>query len=379
MSVVASVVVTALPLLSGVHLDADAQGRGVLGWSGTRGRTALVEVANVRDGQRTGKVHVLWRHRGEAQLAGLDVAASGATVVCLRERSRTTGRGPWRVRVVRRSASGNWRAPVLVAAPGKWVDDVTCGAGNAGQAVVAWTENVDGRTRAAFVSPGGKVDKPVTLARRIVGVPVAAVAPDGSGAVAFTDHERHLQLATRPAGGSWALKATAPGRADVPQLAVDAGGHRMLAWSESGSVRFAAEPNLDPTTIARGPSASVTSLTVSDRGDVLATWITKSLRLRAGLARPGASFAPAQPLGSYSGAPLAAALARDGTGAVAWMHAQRLVLRKLAADGSWAPSVTLTAHPDALNLGLAAAPSGRVTAAWGQTHGNRVQLRLGVI
>ncbi len=78
MSLVASVDVSALPLFGGVHLDADAQGRAVLGWQHLRGSRFVVEVADVRDGRLAGPPRRLWRSGGNADLGDLDVAGSGS-------------------------------------------------------------------------------------------------------------------------------------------------------------------------------------------------------------------------------------------------------------------------------------------------------------
>jgi hypothetical protein len=86
MGVIASVVVSTLSLVGGVALDGDTQGRGLLAWQTSRGELEVIQAVDVRDGQFAGRPRRLWRTRGQLALGGLDVAASGATVACLRMR-----------------------------------------------------------------------------------------------------------------------------------------------------------------------------------------------------------------------------------------------------------------------------------------------------
>ena len=59
MSLAAAAVVASMPLLGGVHLDADAQGRGLLTWSGYRGNRYVTQVADLA----TGRKRELWDSR----------------------------------------------------------------------------------------------------------------------------------------------------------------------------------------------------------------------------------------------------------------------------------------------------------------------------
>jgi hypothetical protein len=88
-------VVAAMPLLGDVHLDG------------------------------TGPLRQLWRTRASVAVEDVDVAGSGAAVVCFRGRRRESS-DAWRVRAILRSASGAWSRPVLVAAPDRWVEHVDC-------------------------------------------------------------------------------------------------------------------------------------------------------------------------------------------------------------------------------------------------------------
>jgi hypothetical protein len=80
---VTSAVIVAMPFLGDVHLDADAQGNGLLAWSGLRGSSHVVQAASVRDGRRTSRVRTVWRapSRGHVVLEDLDVASSGAAAL----------------------------------------------------------------------------------------------------------------------------------------------------------------------------------------------------------------------------------------------------------------------------------------------------------
>src|SRR4051812_28302173 len=180
MDLVTSLVVAALPLLGGVHLDADAQGNGVLAWYGLKGDDWVLQAADIRDG-RPARVRDLFRTSGSAALDDLDVAPSGAAVACLHDRDKHER---WRVRVIRRPRGGTWGKPVVVAARGRYLDRLSCGTRDARDVPAARDEG--SADRATFVPAAGAVQGPVTLASRPISPPAVDVAPDGSAAVAFT-------------------------------------------------------------------------------------------------------------------------------------------------------------------------------------------------
>jgi hypothetical protein len=376
MGLLASVVVSTLPLLGGVQLDADAQGRGALAWDALRGSHFVVRTVDVVDGRPRGRVRELWRTPGGVGLGQLDVAPSGAAVVCFRERGRRSD-GTWRVRVARRLPGHAWMKPAVIAAPRGSVDNVGCGIGNAGEAAVAWSAGAGGPSTAVFIAAGGAIEAQLGL---VAGVdpPQVAVAPDGSAVVAFTDDSRTLQAAVRQAGGSWAVRAVTTTPAILPRLAEDG----TLGWRDNSALRLESGP------LTTAPDTSLVALSSSVRGDTLATWITHAsgrprgaTRLRAVVRRPGGAFSAPVTLGRLAAYPITTALAPDGTGAAAWVTGSRrrprLVARVLGADAGWGTQRTLPGFP--AEADLAPAPGGRVTIAWSTQRGERETLRVGLL
>src|SRR3954468_20629161 len=143
MALLASVLVSTLPLLGGVELDADVQGRGVLAWDALRGRQFVVRTVDVVQGRPHGRARELWRTPGGVGLGRVDVAPSGAAVVCFRERRRRLDRA-WRVRVARRLPGQAWTKPAVIAASAGFAENIGCAIGNAGETVVVWSTRAAG-------------------------------------------------------------------------------------------------------------------------------------------------------------------------------------------------------------------------------------------
>jgi hypothetical protein len=375
MGLLASVVVSTLPLLGGVQLDADVQGRGVLAWDALRGRQFVVRTVDVVQGRPRGRARELWRTPGGVGLGRVDVAPSGAAVVCFRERRRRLDRA-WRVRVARRLPGQAWTKPAAIPAPAGPAEKVGCAIGNAGETVVVWNTRAAGPSRAVFLAADGTVEAPLRLAAG-VDPPQVAVTPDGSAVVAFTDKPRTLQAAVRPPGGPWAVHAVTSTQAYLPQLAEDG----TLGWNDE------ALPRLESGPLTTRP-ATLLALSSSVRGDTLATWITHTSpnprapsRLRAVVRRPGGGFSAPFTLGRLTTYPLATALAPDGTGIAVWgtgsRNRSRLVARVLGADGRWSSQRTVAAFPGEADL--APGPGGRVTIAWTDKPGRRETLRVGLV
>jgi hypothetical protein len=376
MGLLASVVVSTLPLLGGVQLDADAQGGGVLAFDASQGRQFVVRTVDVANGRPRGRARELWRTPGGVGLGRVDVAPSGAAVVCFRERRHRLDR-TWRVRVARRLPGQAWTKPAVIAAPAGYAEKVGCAIGNAGETVVVWSTRAAGPSRAVFIAADGAVEAPLRLPAG-VDPPQVAVAPDGSAVVAFTDKPRTLQEAVRPAGGRWSVRAVTTTPAYLPQLAEDG----TLGWNDETFV-----PRLEAGPLTTGP-ATLLALSSSVRGDTLATWATRTSanprapsRLRAILRRPGGAFSAPFTLGRLTTYPLATALAPDGTGVAVWgtgrRNRSRLVARVLGADGRWSSQRTLARFPGEADL--APAPGGPVTIAWTDKPGRRETLRVGLV
>jgi hypothetical protein len=370
-------------------MDADADGAGVLAWSGLRGTTFVAQTTDVHDGRRVTPIRTLWRTTASVAIEDVDVAPSGAAAICFRERPRRDRDGAWRVRVVVRSPGRPWSPGRLVAAPGNYVDDVDCGVDDAGNVAVAWSEGIGpGRLRAAAVTASGMVEPPTTLGRDPE-EPFVEMTPSGTGLAGFaagTPETRRLLVAEKPPGAGWSSPAQAPADDEPVQGPLFAAGGdavRALAWNGGEGdfeVRLALGPTFPLTAqgVAAQDGPAVRALAAGARGDVLVGYGTNAWspgpasasKLRVRVQRPGAPLAPPTTLGSFGAYPVEARLAADGSGAVAWVAGSdrrpRPVARVLRADGTWGRTHQLarTGTPPGSTLGIAAAPGATSTVAW---------------
>ncbi|MDA0172232.1 hypothetical protein OJ998_24225 [Solirubrobacter taibaiensis] len=388
MSLAAAAVVASMPVLGSVHLDADAQGRGLLTWSGYRGNRYVTQVMDVTTGRR----QQLWSSRSVSimDLADFDVAASGAAVACFRDRASENAQ-TWRVLIRRRSPDGVWSGRRLVAAPKAWVDGLRCGVGDAGQVALTWTHSGGRRqpAMAAYVAADGSMEAPTRLAAEVIDEPEIAVGPDGSATVAFTTgrDDRVLHVSEHPAAGAWTTRAIAP--AFGPELAMDGTGRAVLAWDDPGEVSqalsFAAGPSFAPAPFVNERGTYLRALAAGPRGDVLAAWATDSYpragALRVAVSRPGAPFSAPTLIGHFAAFPLLATLNTDGGGAVAAVSGSerrpRPYVRVLRPDGTWGARIKVQHEP----AGLAPAGPGRFTLATAQRdrYGSYRVLRVRVL
>lgn len=387
-----------MPLLGNVHLDGDVAGRGLLAWTGLRGSTFVAQATSVRNGRRADRVRDLWRTHASVAVEDVDVAASGAAAVCLRERPRRDS-DAWRVRVITRSAARSWSHAVLVATPRRYLDDVDCAVDDAGNVVLAWREGIGARLRAAAVTNAGKVGTAVTLGQRPE-PPEVEMAPDGSAVVAFATEipeKRHLHVAEYRPGTGWSPAVQVPLDDETvqgPELAVDGTGRRLLAWNGGAgpvALRLATgtATTLAPSTLLTGDVA-LTSLTAGSGGDALVTFQTHpssvdgASMLRAIVQRPRAAFGSPVTLGRFAAYPLQTALAGDGSGIAVWVAGSerrpRIVARSLRPDGRWSAPRQLshTGEPIGLDIGVATAAGRPSTVAWtiGNFGGPKVRLRI---
>ena len=368
MSLVAATVVASMSSLGGVHLDADAQGRALVTWSGYRGNRYVTRVMDVS----TGRKQDLWSSRSVSimELSDFDVAPSGAAVACFRDRADENAQA-WRVKIMRRSPQGVWSPRRLVASPRGWVEELRCGIGDGGQVALSWAESFGEAAKAAYVAPDGTVEPPVTLAPDTVDPSQIEVAPDGSAAVTFTveKQDRVVHVSERPVTGGWRTRAIAP--AMLPHLSMDGAGRAVLGWSSwregDETLSFAAGPAFTPAPFVNEGDTALGTLVAGSRGDVLAAWHTNASRgggfLRAAVARPGAPFSPPALVGRFSAYPLFAALGADGSGAIAAIGGSerrpRPYVRVLRPDGTWGARIKVQHVP----AGLAPAGPGRFTLA----------------
>ena len=382
----AATLIAAMPLLGDVHLDADAQGRGVLAWSGLRGGEFVARTTDVRHGRRVARVRTLWATKASVAVGDVDVAPSGASAICLLERPQRSRDDAWRVRVVLRSPGGAWSRAHLVAAPGAYVDHLDCGVDDGGNVALAWTEGIGDRLRAATVSAAGVADPAVTLAGDPE-EPLVEMTPSGTALVGFatgSPETRRILLAEKPRGAAWSRPVqTPPGDESVqgPLFAAGGDGTRFLAWNGGGEehgfmVRLAqgqAQP-LGVSTVSTGDGVSLRALAAGARGDLVVAESTpgpgRTERLRARVQRPGGPLGPPAALGTFAAYPVQARLAGDGTGAIAWVGGSdarpRTLARVLRADGTWgrARQLTRTGQRTGLDIGVAAGPGAASTVAF---------------
>ena len=371
--------------LAGYHLDADAQGQATLAWTGYTRDAKVIRVADIREG-RPGRRTELWRggERVNGALDSFDVSPGGAAVACLRVTRRSSQ--AWRLQVRRRPPGGVWGKPIRVGL--RIRGELTCRIDDAGQMTLAW--GLGGAVQTAAITPGGVVQRPVRLAPDSVGSPQLVVTGAGAPTIAFTvgSRNRAVHIAERGPTG-WTSRAIAPGM--LPYLALDGAGRAAVGWStgtESGNaLRFAAGPAFAPQALLVEPRSTLSGLAAGPRGDMLAAWQTNAWayssgprELRVMLQRPGEPFGAPISLGRFGSYPLELSLAADGTGAAVWNSADfdratALVIRKLGADGSWSPASPLPGS----GVVIAAAPGGRVTAAWTTRTRRGERLHVGLV
>lgn len=141
-----------------------------------------------------------------------------------------------------RPAGGSFGAPVPLSATGSGAVHPQIAMNAAGDAVVAW-EHLVGQTMAvqAVVRPaGGTFSAPVDLSAAGLSGPLPRVAIDGAGnaTVVWTQAGpagTTVQVATRPAGGSWAPAADLSPADDAGsgRVATNGSGETIAVWTQA--------------------------------------------------------------------------------------------------------------------------------------------------
>jgi hypothetical protein len=155
----------------------------------------------------------------------------------------------WRsvVQSATRSAGGSWSAPVTLSPPRKAARSPQIALDPQGGATAVWEEEYSGATQSATRPPGGSWSAPVTLSATGVRTAWPQVAVDSQGnatavwaGAVFSDdriQSHRIQIATRPAGGSWSapVSISQPGHRLVqdPQIAVSPQGDAIAIWQRS--------------------------------------------------------------------------------------------------------------------------------------------------
>jgi hypothetical protein len=313
--------------------------------------------------------HAAWRppqpvSPASADVAMLGVAAPGDRPAVLLDRRVRGGRHLLQLRRTARAGAA-LGAPVTVARARSAFEGAGLAAGTGGDLVAAWLEIVNGSRRpvvatgprladrqvlapgprstqilhfaadrrgdamvtfwryratgyevfAAYRPAGGRFGPAQSLATGTPGWPVAAIADDGSAAVAWAGAGGML-VAERPAGATaFGPPAAVPGSGDAdlqPGLAVGAGG-ALVTWTAPGATR------------------TDRRVLVAQRAPGATTWSAPEQ-----VSRPGAGL-------PRSGTP--SALLDGGQAAVAWIEGDARATSRdhvnvavRSADGSWPPA-----------------------------------------
>lgn len=194
--------------------------------------------------------------------------------------------------------------------------------------------------------PGGSFGDPQVVGTAPDGEIAFVARPDGAAIAVWHHHEdrndavTELRYATRPPGGAFSAPAAVPGSAGAdfrPVVAYDAAGSAVIAWitRDPGSRVMTTSLRSDggvTSTQSLGPAENqadgALAITANRAGDVLLAWpsfpaqgqgrLHASLRLRGAGEFPAATtIGPDTWAGPFS---ISAALAPDGTAAIAWLQ-----------------------------------------------------------
>jgi hypothetical protein len=245
-----------------------------------------------------------------------------------------------------RPAGGAFAAPVDVSAAGLQAPLPDVAIDNAGNATVVWTQTTAaGATAQAATRPaGGAFAAPVDLSAtgQVSG---ARVGGDGAGETvavwAHVDAASHwvVQAATRPAGGGFTapVDLSVAGRDAVdPQVALDAAGNALAVWSRSdgatGIVQLATRPAGGSFTApadvsAAGGEARVPDVAAGPSGDAAVTWQRSdgtNTIVQAAVRPAGTGFGPVTDLSAPGRDAVAPRLGVDtgGDAIVVWQRSE---------------------------------------------------------
>lgn len=188
---------------------------------------------------------------------------------------------------IRTAATGAWESAVDLVAPGGVVFDPQVAVDGAGNATAVWSGSggIKGSTRPAAT---GTWQPPldVSVPGEVTGAPDLALDGAGNATAAWTrvQNGRTIRAATRrAAAGTWAAPvdvAPPSSEADVPRLAVDAGGDAIAVWrGQSGNdhvtraaVRSGPDGTWQQATDLGGPINSEVGVASDPSGNAFAVW-----------------------------------------------------------------------------------------------------------
>jgi hypothetical protein len=223
------------------------------------------------------------------------ISAHGDAVAVWR---RTTD-GASVVQAAARPAGGAWSAPTDLTPTGGDSLDPQVAVSARGDAVVVWSRLTAGGSvvQAAILPAGGSWSEPSDLSSPAGSayLPRMATGPDGDTVAVwnrFAAGRATVQVATRPAGGTWSSVADltpADANSADPYVAVGSRGEAVAVWVRqvgSGSVaqaatrsaagHWSAPADLSPTDA--DVSAALPRVALSADGDAVAAWVRLSRR-----------------------------------------------------------------------------------------------------
>ncbi len=321
----------------------DAAGDAVAVWArfngAETGSNSIVQAAARGAGGPWGSPVDLSLPGRNAELAQVGLDAAGEAVALWR---RFDG-FDFIVQAATRTAGGTWSAPRDLSATGQNAETPRLALNAAGDAVAVW-RRFDGSNfvvQGAALDAGSNWGEALILSATGENAVAPQVAIDGAGiATAVWSRSNGsnyvIESADRPPGGAWSTPAelSAPGQnAEAPQVALDAAGRGVVAWSRGngGGSTVVQGTSRDPNGAWSAPldlsqtggAAVAPRVAINGAGDALALW----------------SFSNATPT------------VVEGS------------LR--SAGGSWQPQLTVSRlGVDSVEPALALDPSGNALAAW---------------
>lgn len=270
----------------------------------------------------------------------------------------------------------------------------------AGDAIAIWDryESPGQVIEVAERKAGGAWSSPEKLTQPADGEanhPQIAVNAAGDAVAAWqlgeVDFDRVVQVATRPAGGSWSAPQTLPTVLGIePQVGIDAAGDAVVTWMENPGYEWVIDTATHP---AGGPWSAATALStpggsatepqvaVNAAGDAVVTW----QRLDSGN-HPIAEAANRPAGGEWSGpqaiSPAAqqasapqVAIDAEGGAVAAWIQYDGMPVidvATLSLAGSWsAPELVSAPTVAAQSLDVSLDPAGDAIVAWDNAAGSQ--------
>jgi hypothetical protein len=373
------------PLTLGVAADTDAAGATTVVASGPPGGPLLIE--RTRDGVWEPATTLPGAPRSVVGPV-VDAAGNGALGIAWRVDRPRTYSG---IRMALRDPGGSLSEPILIAgAEGNGVRHPALAVDGAGDALLAYDTdthaghlNVLGDIAIAYLRNQGSFRREVVIDGERSGAPVVALAPDGTGIVAWARSTR-IRAVSVDAGGKIGKVKTfrSPDAVSTLVAAAGDGGAATIAWATrrfSGpgagyhirALRRAAGHTFARQAIVATPVQDARDLQIAadDEGRVTLVWSgTVNGPIMAATAAPGRSFDEPVLIAAGNGATrtVPSLAAADGRIAIAWGEAAaglKHVSLQVVLGRAIAPGPPRTAAAKTLASAIPAAPAIRATLA----------------